>query len=233
MKETKLYTLKKITDNTWFITIVSSMFGIIVGLHFTNYNEQMKLAADKATAFQIVVDELEDNHQNLKKFNDTLQVYYDPFIHIMNYYMLEEEEILIPVDSLDVFIEKTKKIFAYSESELINEKELRVSGTLAFEVFSDAIISNLSHIVWDTYKQGDFMSISTFRCLREIDKIYQVQSKVDEANKKWMNSLFSMQFGVNASTLRSLINNWTKVLQDQKLLLELYEIKADILKNCR
>lgn len=233
MSDSKKYSLKKIANSSWFITLVSTMFGIIVGLYLTNYNEQRKLAAEKAEAFHIVMDELEDNYHNLKKFNDSLQVYYDPFIYVMTYLMIEEEEIIIPNDSLDIFIEKTKKVFTYIDAEPHNAKELKVNGTLEIEFYSNILFADLSHIVWDTYKQGDFMSITAFSCLREIDKIYQYQATVDEINQRWSKKLLELQFEINTTILVSFINDWTLMLQKYKMLLEFYESRNATLENCK
>lgn len=232
MTEIKQNIIKKIVNSSWFITLISTMIGVIAGFYLTDYNEKRKLLNGRDEAMKIVINELDDNQSNLQIFNDSLKIYYQPFFHVMSYYDIKEETIIISKDSLDSFIEKTKLVFTFSKAEPHSKDKISINGVLELNFTSKFLIADLSHIVWDAYKQSSFISATQFSCLREIEGIYQLQDRVDKENEEWFDTMLELARVQNISTIRNLLDKWKMMLDKQNMLLQIYEQKEFSLENC-
>jgi len=223
MNKTKSSLFKKIINSSWFITLLSTMIGVIAGFYLTNYNEKRKLDIGKRQAIEMVVQELENNHQNLKQFNDSLNFYYPPILYVLSNIDKEELTIIIEEDSLTSFIQKAEKVFFFSGTAPAESGKIKVSGDFKIELVSNFFMADLSHIVWDTYKQSQFMNITSFDCLTNVEIIYDSQKNVDAANKEWTKLV---------EGFRTFMGKYQNLLNKQAFLLGSYKNKATALKPC-
>ena len=71
-------------NNAWFVTLISTMVGIIAGLYITNYFENNRLHTAKENALHQVESELRDNHKMLEIFHEQLASKYKPVGYLLS-----------------------------------------------------------------------------------------------------------------------------------------------------
>ena len=118
-------------NNAWFVTLISTMVGIIAGLYITNYFENNRLHTAKENALHQVESELRDNHKMLEIFHEQLASKYKPVGYLLS--NLNDNVLIISKDSLEIFKQRTKDVFQFSKAETINDSLLRVRGNFDFK----------------------------------------------------------------------------------------------------
>lgn len=222
----------KVIHNPWFITLISTMLGIMLGIYLSNLNEKRLLLKGKNQALEKVLKELEENEEMLKGFNDTLQSKYESMSYIIPW-INEDFDLIIHKDSLESFIAKSKFMFTYTGHEELPNDQLDVSGELEFYISSNLIFSDLSDIIWDAYKQMDYLSVTEFDCLTALETIYQFQQEVNVINSEWREIFFKRKFLGTEEDRSDFLNIWETMLLKQKLLLQAYEGKENLFENCQ
>ena len=223
--------MKKIASSSWVITLISTMIGVIAGFYLTDFNERRKLNSEKSIAFGMVTQELEDNYQNLKKFNDTLNAYLHPFKYVISLTDRDMESLIIPKDSLDIFMERSKKVFLYESWEPNGNDSISIKGDLSVNFESKLVIANLSHLVWDSYKQSKYLSVTPFKCLINLEPIYNLQQRVDEINQEWFEVIYRLKTG--DADVEDFIKHWELTVFNQQFLLEMYDLREELTERCK
>ena len=224
--------ISKFLSNDWTVTIVSTMLGIIIGLYITNYFEEKKLLKGKESALKQVSKELSDNNTILLDYHKVLKEKHQSFSNVIKV-LNQDMELIIHTDSLENFKAQTKSVFAYSSNEPIANGQIKISGDLNLNVESQLLVRDLSHIIWDSYKQTNFLSVTKFKCVTELELVYTLQSDVDSLNKKWKDSIFKgMSFLSDPSQRDDFMALWRLLLEKQNLLLKMYESQNTIMENC-
>ena len=209
------------------------MIGIIMGLYINNYHEHRSLIKAKLQALNQVSDELNENETNLQTYYDTLKTSYSTFTYVLSK-LNADFELVIAKDSLSQFIEQSKGVFEYEDSEAFHEDSLSIAGDLSLNYTSKLVLLELSDIIWDTYKQTNFMSVTSFNCLTNLEDLYNFQKEVNRVNSEWMELFLHIEETLFDKTNReSFIQNWKLMLLKQKTLLDLYESNEKMLDYCR
>ncbi|MEM6722294.1 MAG: hypothetical protein AAF611_23405 [Bacteroidota bacterium] len=220
-------------NNPWFVTLISTMIGIIAGLYITNYFENNRLYAAKQKALLQVETELNDNHELLKDFNNNLSGKYEPMAVILSN-LNAEMNLIIHKDSLQNFLKSTETMFAYDSFTTVNATQIELHGDINFNLDNTGLMAKkLSNIVWDSYKQTDFLSITSFECVTNIETFYVMQQEINKITEIWKNQLYQMAFIRNKKASEDFINNWRVLLLKQNLLLEYYKTIDSILSECK
>lgn len=209
------------------MTLFSTMIGIIAGLYITNSYENRKLQRAKSDALEQVVLEIEVNRDTLQTYQDTLQVLYDACAYAFPHLSNGEEgdlQVIIHKDSLEVFIEKTKSVITYENSEPYSIDSLKIKGTLGIFFSGKLILADLSQITWEAYKQSSLLSITSFECLVALEDTYTLQQDVTSLNREFIQLLFSQEFMFADRTRNSFLILWRNLLLKQQALLNLYKI---------
>lgn len=223
--------LTKILNNSWTVTLVSTMVGIILGLYITNYFEEKKLLKEKENALQQVSKELSDNLLILEEYNEILRQKYDALDYLIGN-LNEELELVIHKDSVEQFVQETALIFTFENFENLDNNQVKMRGDLEFFIKSELIARNLSRIVWESYKQTNYMSVTEFDCLTEIEAIYSIQKEVNNLNAEWRDYFFKGVFMIGLEEREDFMKLWNQLLMKQKILLKFYRLKSDIMGNC-
>lgn len=223
---------KTILNNPWFVTLVSTMVGIIAGLYITNYFENNRLYNAKQKALTQVQIELKDNHELLKNFNEKLGEKYEPmFIVFSN--LNEDMDLVIHKDSLASFLKSTKKIFSYDSFTTVDATMIELHGDLNFNLENVGLMAKkLSSIVWDSYKQTNFLSITSFDCITNVETFYVLQEEINDIIEVWKNQLYQTFFVQNLKAAEEFMSNWRVLLLKQNLLLEFYKTVDTALTEC-
>lgn len=218
-------------NNPWFVTLISTMVGIIAGLYITSFFENNRLYNAKENALKQVESELKDNYKLLKEFNEKLAKKYEPVGYLFSN-LNEEMNLIIPKDSLQAFKEKTKLVFDYKSFTTVDNASIRLHGDFNFNFEAGLMGRNLSEIVWNSYKQTDYLSITDFECLTAIESLYQLQEELNRKTEVWKNDFFQGNFISNPAVTEKFMNDWRVLLMKQKLLLDFYKYIDDILADC-
>jgi hypothetical protein len=224
---------KKISlNNPWFVTLISTMIGIISGLYITSYFENNRLHKAKENALLQVESELKENHALLKDFHEKLAERYEP-VGIILSNLDKEMKLVIHKDSLQSFQSNTNKVFTYKSFTAVDATQIQFHGDFNFNIEAGLMGKKLSSIVWNSYKQMNYLSITSFKCLTDVEAFYELQEEANEKAALWKNEFYKASFTEDKQAIEKFMNAWRMLLLQQKLLLDYYEFIDDILVNCK
>jgi hypothetical protein len=224
--------LKTILNSNWFITLSSTILGIVIGIYLTNFSNHRSLLHKKDLAVEQVMLEIKENHEDLKDYYGQLSQAYPSFDYMLDK-LNADGEIIIAKDSLEVFQGAMADIFVYENNRAVGSDSLKISGELSVAFDSKLSFSKLSSVVWDAYKQTDYLSVTDFECITSIQFIYDLQEEVNALNRRWINTLFLGNFMDKPEATRSFMVDWKTLLQKQQLLLDVYEPSAQAMEDCQ
>lgn len=207
------------------------MFGVLLGLYLNSYFENQSLLKSKKDAMVQVIKELENNRENLQKYNDILQEKYDGFSQMLNY-IDKDFRLVVPVDSLSHFLQQTASVFKLESKEAIGDNQLLLKGEMSLYVESSLVVTDLSDIIWNTFKQTNFLSITSFECLSGIEGIYNSQKDLNKQNSLWRDVFFQGEFLATSMKTENFMNLWKNLLLKQELVLKMYEFTDDLVASC-
>ncbi len=222
---------RRIISSNWFITLFSTMFGVIFGLYLNSRYEARTLHREKQKALTQVQDEITDNQETLADYYEVLHQKNEALGYVFSK-LTADGEIIIATDSLDHFLARTAGTFELEGSEAIDDDQLRLRGELSLNLNSKLLVNDLSHVMWDSYKQTDYLSITPFKCLTDIQGIYELQEEVNDLNFHWRSAFMKGDFILQKEKREAFMTDWGNLLLKQELLLKLYQLKEDALEAC-
>ncbi|WP_353777672.1 hypothetical protein [Winogradskyella sp. 3972H.M.0a.05] len=231
MSKTSFNKFNKWLNNNWIITIFSTMFGIIAGLYINDYFQNKALLESKQDAMVQVLRELDDNHSALEDYHNTLKTKYEAFDVVINY-ISNDLELLVPADTLDAFLSQVKPIFTLEAQEPLPGDLLRLRGDMDMNITSKLVAARLTDIIWNSFKETNYMSVTSFECLTGIESIYHAQDEVNKINAEWKSVFFRGEFLTNPTLTKSFMSQWNDLLLKQGLLLKMYELRESFIINC-
>ena len=94
------------------------------------------------------------------------------------------------------------------------------------------MIKGLSNITWQSYKQTNYLGITKFRCLVDIEGLYELQNEINEINQLWRDHFLKGDFMTNEKTRNDFMIELRGLIIKQNLLLDFYTYKDEVLKSC-
>lgn len=218
--------IKKLWKSTWFVTMTSSIIGIVFGIYLTSYLQNRSLVREQKHAMSRVFQELKQNKENLQECYDTLTLKHNGFKYFAPYLIDiitdEKEDFVIHKDSLDLFKQQTRSIVLVESIESIADS-IKIDGefNLQINVGSPILLTGLSHIIWDVYRNTDFLSITDFDCLSELETIYALKERLRAENKLFVDNLLSINNTAfqTDEKVEELMSQWENLLREQEMLL--------------
>ena len=235
MSHKKKNFFQRLLSSSRLSMLASTMFGVIAGIYLTNYFEKRQLYVEKNQALERVKKEISENENDLKKYYEVLSKKYHAVQYITPWLDVKEELLVIPKDSLDSFQTWTKDIFTFNGAEPYGNDQLKISGSLdlTIEPGSTILFTGLSHVVWEAYKEKNFLQVTDFNCMTNIEDLYKFQKEFDLDNKEWVSTFFKGEFFSDSETTNGFLMMWNRFLLKQSLLLQYYEGgRANLLDNC-
>lgn len=227
----KKITLPNFSNSNWFITLVSTTIGVFLGFYLNNYSINRKLQEDKENAFASVTEELKENKNLLTEYDTILKSKYDVIDYLFTK-IDDDFKIIIPEDSVSSFKEKTKSVFIFEKYDKKENGLVEVRGNLNLEINSKLVISNLSHIVWDSYKQTNYLSLTDFNCISELESMHVLTEQFNVKNRKWTRVLFEGKLLQTKDSRDAFMYEWKNLIQEEQLLLDYYGYIDTILLEC-
>lgn len=224
--------LSNIINNQWTITIVSTMVGILIGLFLTRHFEKRAQAVAQQEAMAQVFQEIEENTVLLEKHYQVMQSSYTSMDYLFSK-VDDNTALVMHKDSVAQFRAATAGIFTFTGEEPLPDNMRRIRGDMNLDIESALIARDLSDIVWTSYKQTAYLSITPFKCLTGIEAMYDVQRDVDTDNASWRSALLLGQFMQNTATRASFLHRWKQLLDKQKVLMHFYSFQDDIATTCK
>ncbi len=207
------------------------MVGIVIGLYLTRHFEKRAQASAQQEAMAQVFQEIEDNNTLLKKHYDVLESSYTSMRYLFSK-VDDNLALVLHKDSVAHFKTATASIFTYTGEEPLPDDKRRIRGDMNLDIESELIARDLSDIVWTSYKQTAYLSITPFKCLTDIEAIYDVQQDVDDDNAAWRSDFLLGQFMQNAASRDAFLQKWKQLLEKQKLLIHFYGFRENIATIC-
>lgn len=219
-------------NNPWFVTLISTMFGIVSGLYITSHFEKNRLYTAKEKALHQVESELKDNMSLVTELQEQLDTKYEQVDYLLSN-LDENQELVISKDSLEVFKRKTAIVFEFEKAEPVSDSKIKLRGDFNFVLNVRLMGKKLSSIIWNSYKQTDYLSITNFECLTNVEGVYAMQEEVNIQISKWKDTLFQGKFLGDPEATEKFMDQWNSLFVKQKLLLEYYAIIDKVLADCK
>lgn len=219
-------------DSNWVITLFSTMFGVIFGLYLTNYFENKSLENERSKAFNQVQQEIAQNEELLHKHDSVLRLKFNSF-KFLSRYISDDFKIEVEQSVLDSFLIKTDAIFIKEEIIELNNKNVQLKGEANLYFESGLMINNLADVIWNSYKQTEYMKVTTFDCVTNIESIYQLQKDINYYNNQFRSQLFEKEFLTGKQALTRFINIWEALMLKQSVLLQMYRVTGQTLEVCK
>lgn len=232
MSKTNTKKLNKWLNNNWIITIFSTMFGIIAGLYINDYFQNKSLLQSKEEAMVQVLKELGNNHEALSDYHDILTAKRAAF-EVALVYISDDLELIVPKDSLDSFLNISKPIFSLEEKEILPDNYFKLRGEMDLYIESNLVATSLSDIIWSSFKETNYLSVTSFECLTGIESIYNTQEEVNIANAEWKAIFFQGDFLTDPNMTKHFMSQWNDLLLKQSLLLKMYDLRQNFIDNCQ
>ncbi|BDX39709.1 hypothetical protein CYCD_30640 [Tenuifilaceae bacterium CYCD] len=212
----------------WFSTLISTMIGVFAGFYLNNYNSERKLTQAKSSAFQAIANEIDENKKLLASYDSILQLRYKPTSYLVSK-INSNFEIVIPRDSLDNFKNITRNIFTYHNHIALPDGNVRVKGEFNLELKSILIVTDLSHIIWDAYKQTEYLSITKFDCIVGVERAYLLIGKFNADNEVWRKQFVNGSFLASRDALMEFMQLWNHLNEESQILLQYLGITEEII----
>jgi len=233
MASKKIKFSKFFKDN-WVITLFSTMFGVIAGLYLTDYYEGKQLNESKENAIIMVKQEIDNNREELLRYDSICRRMYERSSYVFSK-MNANIEIFIHKDSTKIFEENSDGIIEdlRFEDYLKHRDTVQVKGEMNMFVGSKLALLDLNDVIWQSYKQTDYMNITSFTCITGLEEVYQFQQKNNNVNKEWLGELTSGSFLQSEAQLSEFMFLWDKALAVNQTLLNTYDSLDAIFKDCK
>ncbi len=224
--------IRSIVQSNWFVTLFSTMFGVVFALLLTNTCERHTLNRGKAEAMQRVVEELEQNQARLTSYHRDLERGYNALTYLFSS-LNDDNELIIPADQLEAFKEKTDSLVTIDSIIYLDNDRIEINGEMDYNFRSQLIVVSLSSVIWKSFKETAFLSITKFECITNLEFVYEFQEIVNQKNKQWATRFLGLEgFIGDIERRNSFFNLWAELLQTQKGLLEIYDDSRVIFESC-
>lgn len=220
---------KKVGSNPWTVTLVGTMVGAFLGIFLSNYVTNQKEINRKNDAFEVVLTELQENHQSLIQWDSISKSKFEPFKTLMNHFDFEEEEIIMTSEEMAHLKTINNEIFVLLDSTKVNDTQYYYSLELTLNFESSLILLEHGEIAWSAFKNSPYLHYLKFECIRNIDFYYKSYAKTNALRGDWFNSLLEGGFQTETE-LSQIIQNWNLEIQLTSSLIDTFEHLE--LENC-
>lgn len=219
-------------DN-WVVTLFSTMFGVIAGIYLTGYFEERSLIVSKQNALEMVKQEIEQNRLALTAYDSTSRDSFEKTSYIFPK-INEEKEILISKDSIEAFKAKSGGMISKLTFEPIIDdvNKVKVRGDLTLFINNKLVLLDLNSVIWQSYKQTNFLNVTSFECMTDIEELYLFQDNYNALNKKWSEEFTGGQFLASKDRLDNFMGLWENLLDMNTLLINTYKMTDETFKDC-
>lgn len=211
--------------------LFSTMIGVIAGIYLTNYIDKRQLIKDKNVAMEMVLKEVKGNEVDLRSYFEEQKKKYSGLTYISPFLDIEEEQIIIPKDSLESFKVRAKDVFTLASIDPIDKNRLELRGDL--EIFLDpgsaVLFSGLSSVVWESYKRKNFLQVTKLSCISNLEELYKFQEIFEIDNRALVKGILE---GEMVHDVSGFLRQWNIFLLKQKTLLEMFEASDQVLQDC-
>lgn len=217
--------------SNWFITLFSTMIGVVLGFYLTNKGEESKLLKKKENAIKYVANELNENKIILKEYGKVLDKSFDQVDYLFSI-PKKNKEIIIHKDSLQSFKTRTQDIFTFEKSREVSDNNIQIHGKFNFQLNSRLVAVDLSNVIWNSYKQTEYLSETNFKCVTDLEALYNLTAQFNTLNKNWRRKLLTGRFFESRETTREFLIQWKELIYHKHLLLQMYDSSDTIIKSC-
>ncbi|WP_299366233.1 hypothetical protein [Winogradskyella sp.] len=225
--------LSRFFKDNWVITLFSTMFGVIAGLYLTDYYEDRRLNKSKLNALEMVKQEIKNNKEELIAYDSICRSMYHRSSYVLSK-INAENQIFIHKDSIEIFRRNANGIIENLEFEtnVSHKNTVQVRGDMTMLVRSKLALVDLNDVIWQSYKQTNYINVTSFNCITSLEELYQFQAKNNLANKEWLDLLLKGSFLQGKDQLDEFILAWNNAIEMNTILLGTYDSLDDIFKNC-
>ncbi len=214
-----------------FITFTSTIIGVFVGIYLTDfYNRQSQLKA-RDDAFKQVSKEISTNADLLKDYRDTLQISFER-LNYFNTKLNNDLKIIIHKDSLLVFKNKLKGVLTVENTALHNSDSIQVRGDLNLNINSNLILFDLQTVIWSTFKQTDYLSLTPFDCISNIESIYNLFNDFNTSNLALRNNLLDGKYMTDKQSIALFLKDFKKILFKHEILINMCDANKNLFEDC-
>jgi hypothetical protein len=224
--------LRKLGRSNWAITLFSTMVGVLAGFYLNGVKEDAKLNKKKAIAIDYVKEEINENEKQLIAFDSFSKIEFKKLAYVYPFFD-ENLKMLVPKDSIENFTENTKTFISdvyYYKDE--NPDLVHVKGIMDINFGSQLSIITLQDIIWNTYKQSDFHSQTSFKCISTVEKLYMIIRKYNVLLEKWQDLFKQFTHAKDKQTVTAFMRSWNDLIIYEEFILKNLKNKEELFKSC-
>lgn len=217
--------------SNWLITLVSTMLGVVAGFYLSNYGAERALHKAQQKALEAVKQELNENQGLLQEYQEIMLTKFTATRLVFGS-INKDFELVVPKDSMDSFIQKTQSIFTYQSHKDTLQGQVKLQGDVNVDINNKLVVSNLSSVVWSSYKQTEFLSITPFGCISDIETIHDMQTRFNQRNNTWKSSFFEGRFMGDTQARAEFLQQWQSLVFELELLLKMLNLSEKAIGEC-
>lgn len=218
-------------NSNWTVTLVATTVGVYLGIFM---NEHYSQKAERQSAEQAIEDvllEIQDNYQELVKWDSISQRNYD-FFTLINQYVIDLDELtlIMPPQKRDSISTEFPGFLIVTDSTDQKDGTFSYHGSLELEFYSSLVFTPHFEIAWSAMKNTEYIRYLDFDCIKAINFFYKMFDYSNEARKKWLTVFIGKD--TDDENLDKTIDDWASENQVNQLLIQWYEKNQALLNNC-
>lgn len=221
MKNKNNKRIQKIFKTPIWLDLLITIIGVILALMLTNVYENYQLKKTQKEAIGQVWDEVRNNQEMLGGLYEQMSAKFEAF-RVLDIYTQEDLKVIVPKDSIEWFKLQVAPIFKIHREEKYSDSTLRIGGDVRIFVESRLLSGKLRNSVWNSFsRQPDFLSITNFETIADLEQMHAVQLQVNEQILEWRKLLWS-GFNDGIKEREYFLMEWFTLISNQIVLLEMY-----------
>jgi|GEM_PF-4819201 len=220
-----------ILNSNWTVTLISTTVGVYLGIFMNEHYSQRAEQHRADDAFGDVLSELEDNYEDLLKWDSISTQNYGFFSQLAEYIEDYDEMIVqMPAGQMHQFRTQYPKFLVIEDSTFVKDSIYFYDCTFDLDFNSNLAFLPHYEIAWSSIKDTEYMRLLDFDCIKSIEFFYRMYSYSNDKRDKWMKPFFD---GKNrAELLDEMLRDWKMENQINQMLIQSYPEIQKILQRC-
>lgn len=224
--------IRAFLNSPWAMTLISTTIGVYLGI-FLNEHYATKAEQNRADlAFADVLSELEDNYEDLLKW-DSMSVQNFAFFNQIRPHIEDYDEMVLRMNpkKMAQLEAQYPKALIIQDTDKIDDSTSLYDVTFDLDFNSQLVFIQHYEIAWSSMKDTDYIHFLDFGCVKSIEFFYRMYSYSNEVRSKWLKTFLNREGSVE--TLDQVMSEWQMENQVNQMLIDSYPEIEKILEGCK
>ena len=220
--------LSQFITSNWVVTLFATLIGVFLALYLNEQVASRKINKQKAIALDNLSSEISKNRKSLEKSLADHTLFLETFTFI-NVYKTEDDDYIIPMDTINAFRKKYPNVLSMTDSIPINSETYKyVHGEINMDI--NLLHISLTSITLETLRNSELVTGYGFECLLYIESLLNITNEIRKKDTALL-SLFTSLNEMEVKNYDKVIQHLKFLIEYEKALLEAYDAEEELL-NC-